>query len=234
MIALSIIAAGIIVIAAALFLRPPLRTADQRGLTLQTLIVTAVLVLVAGAAGVVIIAITNNAQDNLEDQNTGVPARCEPWEIFDPLLSADGRGGGNGGIDSTAIGCIRVCYVEYSATAIPTDPELTTDAATTNVTLTSASGTDGTLLFDWSYIFVAPKATAVTAKVPVSGPREVDINGNADGKDPKIIASITPNEGTAITDTNALDNFEIRVAANQRYCEVWNNTTDQQEFRSKN
>ena len=240
MIALSIIAAGIIAIAAALFLRPSfeLRTADQRGITLQTLIVTAVLVLMAGAAGVVIIAITNNAQDNLENQNTGINSRCEPWEIFDPTLSAAGRGGGQGGIDSTAIGCIRVCYVEYTSTVASTGDTLTTAATTGNVDLrdgASTPATDGKLLFSRSDILVKPAANV--ARVPVSGPREVDINGNAGTgnlaarKDAQKIAEITTtNEITGA----ALDNYEIRVATNQRYCEVWNNTTDQQEFRSKN
>ena len=74
---------------------------DERGITLQTLIVTAVLVLMAGAAGVVIVSITNSQADNLEGQNAGIEARCEPWEIFDPTLAAAGRGGtpANGGLD---------------------------------------------------------------------------------------------------------------------------------------
>lgn len=37
---------------------------------------------------------------------------CKPWEIFDPTLEAAGRGGGNGGIQSSAVGCVRVCYIE--------------------------------------------------------------------------------------------------------------------------
>ena len=87
MIALYIAAAGIAAVAVALLVaRTPakLRTADQRGITLQTLIVTAVLVLMAGAAGVVIIAITNNAQDNLEGQNSGIDARLRPMGDFRP------------------------------------------------------------------------------------------------------------------------------------------------------
>lgn len=42
---------------------------DERGITLQTLIVTAVLVLMAVAAGVVVVAITNNASDDLSEQS---------------------------------------------------------------------------------------------------------------------------------------------------------------------
>ena len=53
--------------AAALFARSSFegtlrRAADQRGITLQTLIVTAVLVLMVVAAGVAIVAIANSAQ----------------------------------------------------------------------------------------------------------------------------------------------------------------------------
>ena len=233
MIALSIIAAGIIAVAVALFLRPSfeLRTADQRGITLQTLIVTAVLVLMAGAAGVVIIAITNNAQDNLEGQNTGVNSRCEPWEIFDPTLSAAGRGNGEGGVDSTAIGCIRVCFVSFTTGASPTaytdESDLDDNGATTagtKVDLTSSN-----LIFSRSDRFTAPVATE-TAIFPVNGERSVDTNGNAVNE---ITANIKSIEGTEASGSN-LDNFEIRVANNQRYCEVWNNTTDQQEFRSEN
>ena len=68
----------------------------------------------AGAAGVVIVSITNSQADNLEGQNAGIEARCEPWEIFDPTLAAAGRGGtpANGGLESSAIGCRRVCYVQ--------------------------------------------------------------------------------------------------------------------------
>ena len=243
MIALSIIAAGIIAIAAALFLRPSfeLRTADQRGLTLQTLIVTAVLVLVAGAAGVVIIAITNNASDNLEGQNPGVNSRCEPWEIFDPLLSADGRGGGEGGIESSAIGCLRVCYVEFGITAdvkplaanIKNGDDLANGSSGSVIDLkniaTSSTGI-GILLFSWTD--ETTTASGTVHKLPVSKARSVDIDGNGSGEVEAKIAKITKDSN--VYEDARLNNLEIRVAANQRYCEVWNNTTDQQEFRSKN
>ena len=116
MIPLSILAAGVIAVAAAIFTfssdKP--RTADQSGITLQTLIVTAVLVLMAGVAGVVIIGITRGQESNLRDAgNTANQANCQPWEIFDPTLSSAGRGGtrGEGGIESSAKGCVRVCYL---------------------------------------------------------------------------------------------------------------------------
>ena len=241
MIALSIIAAGIIAIAVALFLRPSfeLRTADQRGITLQTLIVTAVLVLMAGAAGVVIIAITNNAQDNLEGQNPGVDSRCDPWEIFDPTLSAAGRGGGQGGIESSSIGCVRVCYVRFntitgftSYTATATK-KLTTKGAAGQTSTDYVDLTDDKLIFSRSDKYEALPATGVKTGVtlPVNGERSVDTKFLTDSTDSDTRVTATIEEIDGETNVN---NFEIRVANNQRYCEVWNNTTDQQQLRSKN
>ena len=233
MIPLSIIAAGIIAIAAALFLRPSfeLRKADQQGITLQTLIVTAVLVLMAGAAGVVIIAITNNARDNLADQDTNIASRCEPWEVFDPTLSAAGRGGGNEGIDSSAIGCIRVCYVEFwHATAADT-AALLTNAKLIDIldAGTPTAVAKGRLMYSRSDLFKhGGKTAAGLSTVPVSGLLSVDVDGNGNGDDATTKADIAKIKGGGTA------NFEIRVATNQRYCEVWNTTNEQQEFRSKN
>jgi len=66
----------------------------QRGFTLQTLIILAVLVLLAVVAGVVIVAITRSASDDLEEQSQDLEARCAPWEIHSPELEAAGAGGG--------------------------------------------------------------------------------------------------------------------------------------------
>ena len=93
---------------------PPPRKHDERGITLQTLIVTAVLVLVAAASSVIIIAITRSSNDDLEAQQSDSQARCEPWEIFDPSLAARGIGAGNGGLRSSSIGCVRACYIEFA------------------------------------------------------------------------------------------------------------------------
>jgi len=84
-------------------------TADERGITLQTLIVTAVLVLMAVAAGVVIVAITNSASDDLEEQTTSINPLCNGVEVYDPLLASSGNEGQNGGNTSDTIGCIPVC-----------------------------------------------------------------------------------------------------------------------------
>ena len=236
MIALYIAAASIVAVAVALLVaRTPakLRTADQRGITLQTLIVTAVLVLMAGAAGVVIIAITNNAQDNLEGQNAGIDSRCEPWEIFDPTLDAAGRGGGQGGLDSSASGCVRVCYVRFIAATGWTAPadgdNLDNNGATSagdavDLTGTKAAAT-AELIHSRSSIFddsrTAPAGTnAADMTLPVNGARSVDLNGDA-------ATEITVNI-TDIGGSDSVTNYEIQVAPNQRYCRVWNFTDDEE------
>ncbi len=98
---------------------------DERGITLQTLIVTAVLVLMAVAAGVVVVAITNSASDDLSEQSPDLEAKCAPWEFHDPEREALGIGGGEpletevigtptpgrGGVTSSGIGCFAPCYL---------------------------------------------------------------------------------------------------------------------------
>jgi len=112
---------------------------DERGITLQTLIVTAVLVLMAVAAGVIIAAITNSSSDDLEEQSQDLDALCAPWELHDPVYEANAAGGGGeythtlwfsdgrtdsrggeakpgrGGVTSSKIGCLPVCYLKLSA-----------------------------------------------------------------------------------------------------------------------
>ena len=235
MIALYIAAASIVAVAVALLVaRTPakLRTADQRGITLQTLIVTAVLVLMAGAAGVVIIAITNNAQDNLEGQNAGIDSRCEPWEVFDPTLDAAGRGGEEGGIDSSASGCVRVCYVRFTPTAW-TAPSATPAAdafigtigvGATALQLTGASSTTtAELVISRSNIYDNERSATSTAVVlPVNGARSVDTNGNTDGDFTLNITNINMVTG------GDLVNYEIQVSPNGRNCRVWNYTDDEE------
>ena len=242
MIALYIAAAGIVAVAVALLVaRTPakLRTADQRGITLQTLIVTAVLVLMAGAAGVVIIAITNNAQDNLEGQNSGIDSRCDPWEIFDPTLDAAGRGGGQGGIDSSASGCVRVCYVRYQTVSEVTDTAAgnlqsgAVDVDLVDKTAPAADG-EGVLLFSRSNIIDINTAADTSHTLPVNGERSVDANGNtADEVDLRINEISGMAGGTSGLDNN-LGSLVIELAPNQRYCRVWNTTDDEELFRSRN
>jgi len=109
---------------------------SDRGITLQTLIVTAVLVLMAVAAGVVIVAITNSSSDDLEEQSPDLEGRCTGTEIYDPILAAAGVEGEVVGtvpaaafgppqarqpipvnVKGSAVGCIPVCFW------IETDPD---------------------------------------------------------------------------------------------------------------
>ena len=220
MIALYIAAASIVAVAVALLVaRTPakLRTADQRGITLQTLIVTAVLVLMAGAAGVVIIAITNNAQDNLEGQNSGIDARCEPWEIFDPTLDAAGRGGGNGGIDSSASGCVRVCYLEHT-----NDNKAASTITTVVENGVAADNSKAILRFSRPNISQS-EGTSRKVIIAIDGLRS-DTTDDLTGYQVE--------GGSVVLSTNN-PNWEIEVAPNQRYCRVWNTTDDEELFRSQ-
>lgn len=68
----------------------------ERGFTLQTLIVTAVLVLVAVAATLVIVAITRSSEDDFREAgNTDLEARCRPNEVWSPEYDARGEAGTN-------------------------------------------------------------------------------------------------------------------------------------------
>ena len=193
------------------------RKRDERGITLQTLIVTAVLVLMAGAAGVVIIAITNNANDNLENQNAGIESRCEKWEIFDPSLDAAGRGGGEGGITSSAIGCVRVCYVKSGA-----------DTATASGTAKIMKASDVNTATEWK--LVLDRSNIARAGV-ASGDNATERIEVVTGDKTSAFPVDGANTGTELVE----DNQRIEVATNQRYCRVWDDTTDEEvaELRSE-
>ena len=185
---------------------------SEKGITLQTLIVTAVLVLMAGAAGVVIIAITNNSADNLEGQNSDVAARCQRWEIFDPTLDAAGRGGGNGGLQSSAIGCRRVCYIASvpNTTTAAADPARIVDKDNNN--------SNGEEVLD------APNQWRLRFS------RSDIVSGGKDDPDgEKRVEVITGDRAAGSTATKLVgDNQRIEVATNQRYCRVWNDSTDEE------
>lgn len=238
MIPLSIVAASVIAVAAAIFTlssdKP--RTADQRGITLQTLIVTAVLVLMAVAAGVVITAITRGQQQNLEENaQVGSDNACEVWEIYDTSLAAAGRGGptGTGGIESSARGCIRACYVSYVSTVAATGDDLTSDAATNNVILgnIAPAGHYGRLHFGRNHT-IRFEATG-TNTLQVSGVRSVDTNSADNTTTAKAIKSFSNDgtHGTTKIDTND-DRYEIRVSAGGRTCQVYNVNDNKEVFRS--
>ena len=89
----------------------------ERGFTLQTLIVTAVLVLVAVGAALVLVAINRSSSDDFEEAgNVGLEGKCQTWEIHLATLEAAGHGGpeGHGGVFSSNIGCLATCYWEIT------------------------------------------------------------------------------------------------------------------------
>lgn len=174
--------------------------------------------------------------DDLEAQQPDIYSPCEPWEIYDPNLAAAGRGGGDGvgGIHSSGMGCVRVCYVEFEGATTPpaNDADLTGASFDGNnkIDLVSGSGTPSAnkahLRFSRTRIFRAYNATNDDGIFPVSDDRSIDIDGDGDGDDAANIGSIGGN--------TSVDNLVIRVAADQRSCLVWNTTTDREEFRSQN
>ena len=189
---------------------------SEKGITLQTLIVTAVLVLMAGAAGVVIIAITNNSADNLEGQNSGLDSRCQPWEIFDPTLDAAGRGGGQGGLHSSAIGCRRVCYARARAAGNTANLNDEHDKLATSSADTS-----------WELVFSRSQLALGIGKAAAGGNPATKtvgvITGDRTGSRTNAAAT-GDDKATKLVE----DNQRIEVATNQRYCRVWDDSTDKE------
>lgn len=237
MIPLSIVAAGIITVAVAIFALPSdkPRTADQQGITLQTLIVTAVLVVMAGVAGVVIIGITRGQESNLRDAgNTSSQANCQPWEIYDPNLAAAGRGGasGTGGIESSARGCVRVCYlrvVNPSTDAALADSSMLELFDDDRAPAAVANIFQASLEFSRTDRQTDNLAATDPKIVPVAGNRDVDIDPDTD--------SITLVDITTIDiqgeDQNTVDRYEIRVSTDNRACILWNTNDNEEVFRSR-
>ena len=204
---------------------------SEKGITLQTLIVTAVLVLMAGAAGVVIIAITNNSADNLEGQNSGLDSRCQPWEIFDPTLDAAGRGGGEGGVGSSAIGCVRVCYVGHVSD--------TGNIASEDIIGNSDADKGLELLMSRSDIATSDNGSTIKTRLVVSDVNELAKKNAKKDADQAIALDDLKVQPPGTTDTDdAIDydpeNMTLEVAPNGRYCQVWNDTDDEMVLRSKN
>lgn len=175
--------------------------------------------------------------DDLEAQRPDIYSPCEPWEIFHPNLAAAGRGGvrASGGIESSGIGCVRVCYVRFTPASVwtdssPTAGNLTITGAQTDtyVDLTGAkAATTAELRFSLSDGHDSVSSTSSDdITFAVNGDRSVDSNGNTSGGVDMAIALIEGSDSVA--------NLEIRVATNQRYCQVWNTTTDEEELRSVN
>ena len=88
------------------------RPRGESGFTLQTLIITAVVVVVAIGVGLLFIALTNRSSDDLEAAGrSGTEAACAPHELLDAGFVRRGIGGPNsaGGVESKAVGCKPYC-----------------------------------------------------------------------------------------------------------------------------
>ena len=153
--------------------------------------------------------------------NGGDTILCCGWEVHDPLLMAQGRGGGIGGIDSSSSGCFRVCYLEtHPGEAFSEATDLVPDEVT-------APG-KAILRFSRSDLSTPDPTTPTPGEskiAPVTGIRTVDINPANSGENPTLGLVVKINNSSS-------ENLEIIVARNPRECVVWNTTTDQAEFRS--
>ena len=86
----------------------------ELGYTLQTLIVTAAVVLMAAVASTVLWGVTRGSRDNAEEAGRiGVEARCSPNEVRNMDLESKGLEGSNrilnAEITADAVGCYPVC-----------------------------------------------------------------------------------------------------------------------------
>ena len=82
------------------------------GFTLQTLIITAVVVVIAIGVGLLFIALTSSSSEDLEDAGrSGIEGSCAPNELLDAVYVRRGIGGPNsqGGVESKAVGCKPHC-----------------------------------------------------------------------------------------------------------------------------
>ena len=101
------------------------RGQDQRGITLQTLIVTSVVVFLAIAVSFTLFAINSGSSEDLEAAGRSGPAAdsCRPNEIFDLDWESKGLGGPQDkrGDKSSKIGCRPHCATWEFMTAGPND-----------------------------------------------------------------------------------------------------------------
>ena len=84
-----------------------------QGFTLQTLIVTATLTLLAALAGTLLTAMTTGASRDLENQQASADGPCSQVEVYDINVAAAGIKGSNAGVLGSAIGCIPACVLEW-------------------------------------------------------------------------------------------------------------------------
>lgn len=272
---LSIAASGIVAAAAALFAfsvaaprnaappEPPApsphRRADQRGLTLQTLIIMAVLVLIAAGVSVVLLGITRGANDRLEETGqVSNEAKCEPWEIYDTNYAAAAIGSptGKGGVWSSGIGCVRVCYARFhvgqrNPALRPANRILSYEDEATR--LTDQTATIASLEFSRHERIANPQGVPGhgdliapilnTGILVIDGSQTFEYYSGPDHRGPRELASIIPPAHISFTQviTNSsqandpipIDDLEIRVASDLRSCMLWDPATNKEIFRSQ-
>ena len=88
------------------------RPFSESGFTLQTLIITAVVVVLAIGVGLLFLALTSSSSGNLEDAGrSGSEAACAPNELLDAVYVRHAFGGpeGRGGVRSKSVGCKPYC-----------------------------------------------------------------------------------------------------------------------------
>ena len=93
--------------------RPARRPArPEHGYTLQTLVISAILVLLAVGAGVLILALVNSAEEDVSDRtDLTYDDRCNPVEAYDEDAAVGFNAFNAGGkVVGTRIGCIPVCF----------------------------------------------------------------------------------------------------------------------------
>lgn len=266
---LSIAASGIVAAAAAVFAfsvvaprnaapaEPPApsphRRADQRGITLQTLIIMAVLVLIATGVSVVLLGITRGANDRLEDAGqVSSEAKCEPWEIYDSNYATAGIGSptGNGGVWSSGIGCVRSCHIRFS----PGQPDSNSSSITKVLSYEDEAATRpgkayGSLEFhrgedkrqqpsmrpplvpgdppgefqEGIFSIVSPQAYEVV---------QIRVPGVSIPPMLRPITEVIPSQ-LQNSDPIPIGDLEIRVTSDLRNCMLWDPTTNKEIFRSQ-
>ena len=96
----------------------------ESGFTLQTLIVTAVVVVLAIGVGLLFLALTSSSSEDLEDAGRrGDDAPCGPNEVWDAVYYTRGIGGPSGqkGVTSKSVGCKPYCATWEFVAELPED-----------------------------------------------------------------------------------------------------------------
>ena len=96
--------------------QPACHSYDERGMSLQSLIITATMVLLALASSMVVIAVTRGASDDLADQAPSLEGNsCNVVEVYDVEFAAQGSRGSHNGNEGSAVGCLPVCTLTFAS-----------------------------------------------------------------------------------------------------------------------